>query len=74
MACRTCDELLDAYQRSFRLFRDAVWKVAAAQGPESRATVQEMNRLQQTCRDANAALNEHMRQAHSRNEGLGPIG
>jgi hypothetical protein len=64
MSCQTCDELLDAYQRSISLFRNAVWKFAGVQGPDSRMAAQEMNRLQQTCIDANDALREHMRQPH----------
>jgi len=68
MGCYRCDELLDAYQRSVSLFRDVVRKVAGTQGPDHRPAVQEMTRLQQTCRDANAALQEHLRQAHPRDE------
>jgi len=50
------------------LFRDDVWKVTVGQGPESRLAVEEMTRLQQTCIDASDALQEHLRQAHPRDE------
>ena len=69
MGCDRCNELIAAYRDSASLFRNAVWNVAGAQGPDHRAAVQEMTRLQQTCKDANDALREHMRQAHPRSEG-----
>ena len=71
MGCDKCDELIDTRKRSISLLRNAVRKVAGAQWPDSRMAVQEMTRLQQTCRDASNALREHMRQAHSLNEDSG---
>ena len=64
MACKACDELVDAYRRSISLFRNAVLKVAGAQGPNRRLAVQEMTQLDKACMDANDALREHMRQPH----------
>jgi hypothetical protein len=64
MACKTCGELVDAYRRSVSLFRNAVLKVAGAQGLNRRLAVQEMTQLEKACMDANDALREHMRQPH----------
>ena len=69
MSCRTCDELFDVYKDSITLFRNAVWKFAGVQGsPDSKLAAEEMNRLQQTCMDANGALREHMSWPHFRSE------
>ena len=68
MGCDRCDELFDTYQRSVGLLRNAVRRVAVAQGPDHWLAVQEMTRLQETCRDANDVLREQLRQAHTPNQ------
>ena len=71
MGCDRCDELFDTYKRSVGLLRNALRRGAGARGLDHGLAVQEMTRLQETCRDANDALREHMRQAHPRNENEG---
>ena len=69
MACETCDDLLSAYQRSVRLFGNAVSKISGTLGDDSKLATQEAAHLLVKCRDANEALLAHLRQEHSnRNE------
>jgi hypothetical protein len=68
MACKTCNELLAAYERAVTLFGNAVLKIPGALGDDSRAIQEAAHSLVQ-CRDASDALLAHLHQEHSnRNE------
>jgi hypothetical protein len=65
MACKTCDELLTAYQRLVRVFVNADRSFQGLLGDDFQRPWKELERLRQTCRGANAALLAHWRQDHS---------
>ena len=64
MACKTCDELLAAYERGVTLFGNAVLKISGALGDDSRLAIQEAAHSLVQCRDANDALLAHLRHEH----------
>ena len=61
MACKKCDDLLTAYQRSVRLFVDAERSCQGLLRSDFQLAWKEVQRLHETCRDANAALTAHWR-------------
>ena len=74
MACKTCDELLTAYQRSVKIFVNADRSLQGLLRDDFQRPLKELERLRQTCRGANAALLAHWRQDHrNRNKDLGPM-
>ena len=66
MACKTCNELLAAYEQEVRLFGNAVSKISGTLGDDSRLAIQEAAHSLVKCRDANDALLAHLRHEHSK--------
>ena len=73
MACKTCNELLAAYEREVRLLGNAVLKISGAVGDDSNLATQQAAHLLVKCQDAKDALLAHLRVDHSNGNGdLGP--
>ena len=74
MACKTCDELLTAYQRSVKIFVNADRSLQGLLRDDFQRPLKELESRRRTCRDANEALLAHWRQDHrNRNKDLGPM-
>jgi hypothetical protein len=64
MNCKTCDDLLGAYQRAVHLYTTTVVNTAGLFGANRRLASQEAERLKLACRDADNALISHLHQDH----------
>jgi hypothetical protein len=64
MDCKTCDDLMAAYQRAVCLYTTTVVNTAILFGANRRLASQEAERLKLLCRDADNALIAHLRQGH----------
>ena len=65
MNCKTCDDLLVAYQRAVRLYKTAARDIGTLVGDDFRRASKQAELLRQACRDADSAVMAHLRQDHS---------
>ena len=62
--CEACNDLLGAYKRAVRLYKDAELGCRGLLGDDLRLALKELERLRLACRNADEALLSHLRQDH----------
>ena len=62
MGCKTCEELLAAYNCTANLYTKAMQRMGGLAGEDFRLAVKELERLRAKCQDDDDALTAHYRQ------------
>ena len=70
MGCKTCEALLDAYNRCVRLYTKAVTKLLGTLGADSTTAHKDTEELRLACENAREAMMTHLSQDHG--EGVSP--
>ena len=66
MICKTCEQLLDTYENSVRLYTNAARNIKGVVGDDFQRTLAEAERIKLAVWEANESLMTHWRQEHGK--------